>query len=106
MAGSAPPPRGGLPLLPRGVLVQHVFPFLTPRTLARAAQVCREWRGAADEDVLWKRACARTWRGKFNVPEVRVHEGGVEEPVELFPFARYTPAMRLTEAEMRQVLLS
>ena len=112
-----------LPTLPTGVLTEHVFPFVGVRSLARAAQVCREWREAADEDVLWKAACARRWAGKLNVPPVvasaststststaattsgkRAKLNGSGEPATLFAFAKFTPDMSLSLKDLREIL--
>jgi hypothetical protein len=43
-------------------LLQRVFKFLTPQTLAVASLVSSGWRAAADADTLWVANCTvRRW---------------------------------------------
>ena len=88
--------------LPVGVLTSHVFAFVRVETLKKCACVCREWKAAVDEDVLWKPACARLWRNKRNVPNVKEFE---DEPQYLYPYAIYPPQVHLSIKEMKQILV-
>lgn len=90
--------------LPGAVLTGHVFPFIGAKTLKRCAAVCKEWRAAVDEDVVWKTQCARLWKDKKNVPKV-IGDGANEEPEHLYAFAIYPPSVKLSIKEMKQLLL-
>jgi len=89
--------------LPAGVLTGHVFPFVGVKTLKRCAAVCKEWRKAVDEDVIWKHQCALLWRNKKNVPKI-VHNNGEYEPEMLYPYALYPSEVKLSLKEIKQVL--
>ena len=39
-----------------------MFSYLGPRELAAASLVARQWRRAADSDLLWERVCVESWR--------------------------------------------
>jgi len=90
--------------LPAGVLTGHVFPFVGVKTLKRCVCVCREWRDAVDEDVIWKNQCVILWRNKKNVPKITYGETGEEEPEMIFPFAIYQPIVKLSVKEIKQIL--
>ena len=88
-----------IPSLPSGLLTSHVFPFVGVKTLKKCACVCRDWRIAVDEDVIWKVACAKLWEGQVNVP--KINSDG--EPENLYPFSIF-PVQALSIKEMKQVL--
>ncbi|KAL4860224.1 hypothetical protein ACK3TF_000411 [Chlorella vulgaris] len=49
-------------------LLQRVFKFLTPQTLAVASLVSSGWRAAADADTLWVANCTSAWQHKVYIP--------------------------------------
>lgn len=92
--------------LPASVLTEYVFPFVGVKTLKRCASVCKEWRSAVDEDVVWKHQCALMWRNKKNVPKIVTNEDGEEEPEHLYPYALYNPQVKLSLKEIKYILSS
>jgi len=90
--------------LPRNVLTSNVFPFVGVKTLKRCAAVCKEWRAAVDEDVVWKHHCLLLWRGKKMVPKILRNEHGDEEPETLYPYAIYGPDCKMTLRDVKQIL--
>jgi len=99
------------PHIPGAVLTGHVFPFLGVKSLSRACLVCREWRDAADQDVLWKTLCARKWKTKMNVPRIVLKDSPfltetekAGEPATLFPLARYGERTELKVKDLKQIL--
>jgi hypothetical protein len=92
------------PGLPAAVLSSSVFPFLTADSLKRCAVVCKEWKTAADEDVVWKQQCVLLWKKKRNVPRIVENGKGDEEPVCLYPSAIYPHLVKLSVKEMKQIL--
>lgn len=92
--------------LPASVLTEYVFPFVGVKTLKRCAGVCKEWRSAVDEDVVWKHQCALMWRNKKNVPKLVINKEGEEEPECLYPYALYWPQVKLSLKEIKQILAS
>ena len=89
-------------VLPADVLARFVFVFLDAKDLKACAPVCKEWKEAADQDIVWKEQCVRLWQGKWNVP--RILQEPTIEPACVYPFAIFPPTIKLSVKEMKQVL--
>lgn len=55
-------------------LVLHIFSFLTPADLLRAAQVCVQWNILSSDHALWRRAYVRAFASSKLEPGLRWKE--------------------------------